>query len=181
MLLFVAACGAPAMDAPATVDDGTPDAAPVTPDAIAPALDAGTPAEGGGEAAAPTPEAGNPAPEAAASETSSPAPDAGTVPPEAGPPADAGTDAGPPICTAPSASCAMANQYDARLQMTFTAPCSPEGLRMCGGLRTGTVVETIPMLCRNGAWRLGGSQIGSVWVPAYQCSAGCAEGRLCNP
>ncbi len=180
LALFVAACGAPPMDAP--VGDTPPDAVP-TPDAIAPALDAGTHTEAATpEAAPPTPEAGAPAPEAATPEAAPPVPDAGTTAPDSAPAGDAGTDAAPPpICTAPSASCAAANQEDARVRATFPIPCTPEGFRQCGGVRNGTVVETIPLLCRMGEWRLAGSQVGNVWVVAYQCSAGCAEGKLCAP
>ncbi len=179
--LLAAACGSPAMDAPATVDDGTPDAMPA-PDAIAPAVDSGKGGETAApEAAPPAPDAGNPAPEAAAPETSSPAPDAGPTAPDAGPAREAGADAAALICTAPSVSCAGANAADARVRATFPLPCAPEGFQQCGGVRGGTVVETLPLLCRMGVWRLGGSQIGTVWVGAYECSAGCAEGKLCNP
>lgn len=92
--------------------------------------------------------------------------------------------AGDPVCPVPNAECKRVNDTDARVRATFPAPCSPELARQCGGVQPppgGTVVETLPLVCRAGAWRLAGAWSGVQWVPYFECSRGCAEGMLCDP
>jgi hypothetical protein len=86
-----------------------------------------------------------------------------------------------PVCDVAVPSCASAMEADALIRATFPQPCTPEADRKCGGVFTGSVVTTFPMVCRSGQWRLAGGQSGSQWVPAYQCSVGCAQGKICGP
>jgi hypothetical protein len=188
-LVHLAACGAPALDGPGvgelpTVDAATMQDAGNGADTRSPPLDSGASVEGGdaGEAGAIAPDAGpdSRGPDAAPP----PPPDADAAPPtmpDAGPAIDARADAGPtPVCTSSSPSCDAAVKADERVRATFTEACAPEGFRQCGGVPNG-VVETLPLICRMGAWRLAGMASGSQWVPAYECSKGCAAGKLCDP
>jgi len=96
---------------------------------------------------------------------------------------DAPADSGlAPICPDTSVpKCQAANDTDAVIQATFPQACTPEGLRKCGGVFRG-VVETLPMNCLMGRWRLAGYWSGVQWVPSYECSKGCgAAGKLCDP
>jgi len=160
----------PAIDSGA-IDSGVPTTdAGTSPEATPPTVDAAPP---GNDAMPPRVDAGTDAPfsnDAAPTDV------------------DAGNDAGVfPICPAlDNPKCQAANDTDARIRATFTKPCSTTvGYRMCGGVNgpppDDYVTETLPMLCFNGQWRLGGSWSGSQWVASHNCSTGCAAGQLCDP
>jgi hypothetical protein len=159
-------------------DAATPPAADgqPTPEAAPPSVDSGT--DGASAPDATSPEAGV--------DVAVPDGAGGDAPPvgDAGPP---GTDSGnaDPVCTASqSPSCTGANAADQTIRETFIKPCTPEGLQMCGGITRGTsgVVETLPMVCRAGQWRLAGYWGGANWVALYTCSKGCGTaGKLCDP
>ena len=150
---------APAIDSGAKVDAdaGTsPEATPPTDDAAPPGTDAAPPRVDAGNDGAP------PSSDAAAADV------------------DAGNS--DPICPDISRpSCREATESDAAIRAAFPQPCSPEGLRKCGGVDRGGVIDTLPMVCRMGAWRLAGSWSGVQWVATYECSNGCAAGKLCDP
>jgi hypothetical protein len=97
---------------------------------------------------------------------------------DAGGAADAPSEAGL-VCSGPAVPCDSVNRDDAAIRATFTKPCT-EGDRKCGGIRV-DVVETVPMICRSGAWRLAGVWTGEIWSPFFMCSRGCAAGLLCDP
>jgi hypothetical protein len=183
----------PGTDAAPTVDGGAgPDgqAADAQHEADAtPAIDAGSKVDA-------VPDAGT------SPEATPPTVDAGTTDADAAPPrVDAGSDAAPPSSDAATAdvdagnsdpicpdvskpACKAATQSDDMIRATFTQPCSNSGVgsRMCGGVDYGGgVVETLPMLCINGQWRLAGSWSGLQWVTPFTCSTGCAAGKLCTP
>jgi len=194
-LCLAAACGAPELEAPA-VETPTADGA-AGPDATAdrPALPDGGPdtapdhelgreagpevnasPEAAPEAAPPLPE---PAPEAA------PPPDAGApiadAAPEHAPTVCDGQAPSPPLdCTAQSSTCDSVRATNARIRAQFPAPCSCGSMK-CAGVTSGTVVETVPVTCRNDSWTLAGSQSGTSWAPWFQCSRGCAAGKICDP
>lgn len=158
----------------------TPDAGPATPDAVPPSQD-------GGPDAVATPDAGwsdggaDTGPDATGPDVApdmQPTADAG----DAGATSDADSGAGvDPVCTSPLPECGQALAADQAIRDQFTKPCSPEAFRQCGGVYRG-VVETLPMVCRDGRWRLAGSWSGVQWVPLYMCSRGCgAAGKLCDP
>ncbi len=95
--------------------------------------------------------------------------------------ADAGDGGVEPLCTSTLPACTQANATDAVIRATFPQPCTPDGLRKCGGVYRG-VLETLPMICNRGMWRLAGSWSGVQWVPLYQCSVGCpSAGSFCGP
>lgn len=148
-----------------------------------------TPTHDAGQAIDATPEAA--APEASSPEAAPPVVDAGTdaakidatPTADAAPPAIDANDAGgvEPVCTSTSAACQRAIETDALIRATFPQPCTPEGDRKCGGVFRG-VVETLPIVCRSGMWRLAGSWSGSQWVAGHSCSMGCgAAGKICDP
>jgi hypothetical protein len=142
-----------------------------------PTIDAGTP-----DADASAPEASTP--DARSGDGAVPSTDAGDSGHDAG--TDSGGDAGVvPICSAPVAGCDGPNKSDAQIRAQFPQACSTTvGFRKCGGVywpAPDNITETLPMLCLNGQWRLGGSWSGSQWVPSHNCSMGCAAGQLCNP
>jgi len=96
---------------------------------------------------------------------------------------DAAADTGVvvPVCDVAVPACTSAQEDDALIRATFPQPCTPEADRKCGGVWTGSLVTTFPMVCRSAQWRLAGSMSGSQWVPWYQCSMGCAQGKICGP
>jgi len=148
-----------ATDAGAKVDTGsTPEASPPPVEA---GVDAGT--DAGGDSA-PTVDAAPPSSDGAPSTDAT----------------DAGTTVDP-VCSSPMPACQRAIETDDLIRATFPQPCAPEGDRKCGGVWRG-VVETLPMICRDGRWRLAGSWSGVQWAPLYTCSAGCgAAGKICTP
>jgi hypothetical protein len=188
-----------------------PDAGEVSPDGSSPdALEEGgaVGVDGGTMAPDATPDSGAPLPDAAP-DSGPPSFDAGTDAPRSadaldaaadGATLDSGTDAPrlpdagsdardgatssdaglAPICVSPYPACAQAIESDALVQATFPQPCSPDDLRKCGGVYRG-VVETLPLVCRGGRWRLAGAMYDTQWVAGYMCSAGCAQGKLCDP
>ena len=140
--------------APSTSPDAAPDAAP-TPDPVPPRADAAPPSV---DAAKPVVDAGRDV-----------APDAGSTGPA-------------PICNSPSPACVTAQHDDDLIRATFTAPCAPDGLAKCGGLeQPDHIVETLPIICKAGAWRLAGGWYGGAWIGGHDCSQGCASGQICDP
>lgn len=106
------------------------------------------------------------------------------VPPNDAPAADARTDAAPVDartdatlpCTASAPTCEAVNRYEAQIRATFTEPCVTDA-HQCGGLVSGSIVDTVPMTCKAGAWSL-------AWclnAACYSCSMQCQANQLCNP
>lgn len=161
------------------------DAGPSEPDAMPPGMDARPDLPAAPDALAP--DAGT-APEASADRTPDAVSDAadadaGTAPDGAADArADGAGDGGvEPLCTSTLPACDRANATDALIRATFPQPCTPDGLRKCGGVNRG-VLETLPMICNRGMWRLAGSWSGVQWVPLYECSVGCPSvGSFCGP
>ena len=85
-----------------------------------------------------------------------------------------------PICEVPYPACVHAIEVDAQVRAAFPGPCSPQYQRMCAGMPTAPV-ETLPVLCYEGLWRLSGGMSGTQWVAGHNCSMGCQSGKLCNP
>lgn len=204
-LVLAAACGTPALESPpeppAPTHDGGPDATGnETGGDGSPAPDSGAAVEGGGEAEAEAarPDAGAeaapPAPDAGhelEAEAGPAMPDAGPTPDANAPAPEAGREAGatvcdgqapaPPLdCTAASPACDSVRRTNEAIRAQFPAPCTC-GAMKCAGVYSGGVTETIPVTCRNDAWTAAGMQSGTSWVPWFQCSAGCARGKLCDP
>lgn len=163
---------APEAAAPDATPPPSPDAGPSGPDAAPPTLDARTDSAPAPDAVA-QPDGGH-----GGDASAPPADVAGDAAPDAAP-GDAGTGADP-VCTSPLPACTNAISADEAIRATFTKPCTPEGDKKCGGVYRG-VVETLPMVCRSGQWRLAGSWSGVQWVPGHECSTGCAAGKVCNP
>jgi hypothetical protein len=199
LVLTLAACGGPppelAIEPPPPMHDGAPEATGNEPAPDAPAfpLDGGAAFEGGpdsseAEAAPARPEPGSePAPEA----SSPPMPDAGPTSDGGASTPEAGREAGatvcdgqapaPPLdCTAATPTCANVRATNERIAAQFPAPCACGALK-CAGVTSGTVVETVPVTCRNEAWTVAGMQSGTSWTPWFQCSKGCAAGKICDP
>jgi hypothetical protein len=160
----------PEGDAGSKVDTGVPgsDAGPEAStdagrDAVA--ADAGSP-DSPSVDANPMPDAGGRADAVDAIATVDAAPDAA---------ADARSDATLP-CTASTSTCDSVNRQEAAIRATFTQPCVTDA-HQCGGLVSGSVVDTVPMTCKAGAWSL-------AWclnAACYSCSMQCQANQLCNP
>lgn len=164
---------APEAATPEASTPPAPDAGPSGPDALPPTVDGGADSRPATDAreAGQNQDAG----------TDSPAPiDAGSDAAPDAVPGDAGT-AVEPVCTSTLPACKQATDADDAVRATFTKPCTPEGLVKCGGVYRG-VVETLPIICRQGIWRLDGYWSGVQWVPGHTCSMGCgAAGKICDP
>lgn len=191
-LTYLTACGgAPTTDAPeAPIQDPTADAAPpVEPDAGTLSPDAAPVIDTDSAPPSTSPDA---APDAAPVPDPVP-PKADAAPPKvdaAKPVVDAGRDVAPdagstgpaPICPSPTPACVTAQHDDDLIRATFTAPCAPNGLAKCGGLeQPDHIVETLPIICKEGVWRLAGGWYGGAWIGGHDCSQGCASGQICDP
>jgi predicted small lipoprotein YifL len=205
LALTLTACGAaPDMAGPVAVppDAGGTDSAPRQETGNdtgtdSPTLDGGSDSWGGeastdaGADTAPirpeaSPEAGGElAPEGGPDGSTGPGSDGGRPVVDAAPEAaatvcDGQAPSAPLDCTAATPTCESVRRHNEAIREAFPGSCAC-GAMKCAGLAFGGVTETVPITCRNEAWTLAGMQSGTSWAPWFQCSKGCALGKICDP